>query len=87
MSKEAEPPPTAADLSRDKLLASLRETVEFQGGMVELRPIRPSDEKAHEDFFNSLDRQDVRFRFFGLIIHPQHDQLVRFTQILSLIHI
>ena len=81
MSKEPEPPPQTTDLSRDKLLADLREVVEFQGRMIELRPIRASDEPAHEDFFNSLDRQDVRFRFFGLVQHPQHDQLIRFTQI------
>ncbi len=81
MSKELEPTPQTSDLSRDRLRASLREVAEFQGRMIELRPIRPADESAHEDFFNSLDRQDVRYRFFGLVQHPQHDQLIRFTQI------
>jgi len=58
-----------------------RESFEFQGRAVELRPIRPEDEPAHVEFFDSLDTEDVRFRFFGVIRHPEHGQIARFTQI------
>jgi len=58
-----------------------REQIEFQGRHLELRPIRPEDEQAHGEFFESLNAEDVRFRFFGVIRHPEHGQLARFTQI------
>ncbi len=58
-----------------------RETIEFQGRSVEIRPIRPEDEPAHSEFFDSLDTEDIRFRFFGVIRHPEHGQIARFTQI------
>ncbi|AKS41347.1 bifunctional acetate--CoA ligase family protein/GNAT family N-acetyltransferase [Wenzhouxiangella marina] len=58
-----------------------RETFEFQGHPIEIRPIRPEDEPAHAEFFDSLDVEDVRFRFFGVIRHPEHGQIARFTQI------
>jgi len=58
-----------------------RETIEFQGRSVEIRPIRPEDEPAHSEFFDSLDSEDIRFRFFGVIRHPEHGQIARFTQI------
>jgi acetyltransferase len=58
-----------------------RETLDFQGCPIEIRPIRPEDEPAHADFFDSLDTEDVRFRFFGVIRHPEHGQIARFTQI------
>jgi acetyltransferase len=61
--------------------ASERETREFQGRAIEIRPIRPEDEPAHAEFFDSLEVEDVRFRFFGVIRHPEHGQLARFTQI------
>jgi len=58
-----------------------RETIEFRGRSVEIRPIRPEDEPAHSEFFDSLDTEDIRFRFFGVIRHPEHGQIARFTQI------
>jgi acetyltransferase len=59
----------------------LEERVHFGNGEILLRPIRPEDEPAHRDFFDSLEAEDVRFRFFGVIREPEHSQLARFTQI------
>ncbi|WP_376691337.1 bifunctional acetate--CoA ligase family protein/GNAT family N-acetyltransferase [Wenzhouxiangella sp. EGI_FJ10409] len=59
----------------------LIERVPFADGEITLRPIRPEDEPAHRDFFNSLAAEDIRFRFFGVIREPEHTQLARFTQI------
>ncbi|WP_376696340.1 bifunctional acetate--CoA ligase family protein/GNAT family N-acetyltransferase [Wenzhouxiangella sp. EGI_FJ10305] len=59
----------------------LVENVPFGDGEITIRPIRPEDEPAHRDFFYSLEAEDVRFRFFGVIREPQHSQLARFTQI------
>jgi acetyltransferase len=61
--------------------AHLVERLPFADGEITLRPIRPEDEPAHRDFFDSLAAEDVRFRFFGVIREPQHSQLARFTQI------
>jgi acetyltransferase len=59
----------------------LAERIPFGDGEISIRPIRPEDEPAHRDFFNSLEAVDVRFRFFGVIREPEHSQLARFTQI------
>jgi acetyltransferase len=61
--------------------AELLETIAFGDGEITLRPIRPEDEPAHREFFESLEAEDIRFRFFGVIREPQHSQLARFTQI------
>lgn len=46
-----------------------------------VRPIRPEDEAAHGVFFDHLEREDIRYRFFNVIKHPGHAELARFTQI------
>ena len=51
------------------------------GEIILLRPIRPEDESAHAVFFDALEAEDVRLRFFSVIRHPDHDTLARFTQI------
>jgi acetyltransferase len=51
------------------------------GEAVLLRPIRPEDEAAHAAFFDSLEAEDVRLRFFNVVKRPDHDALARFTQI------
>ena len=57
------------------------ETMLQNGETVLVRPIRPEDEEAHADFFSHLEREDLRFRFFGHIKKPNHDFLARLTQI------
>jgi acetyltransferase len=51
------------------------------GGRFLLRPIRPEDEEAHLEFFTHLSKQDVFFRFFGLLKGFTHAQIVRYTRI------
>jgi len=61
--------------------AHLEEQIEFEHRAVILRPIRPEDEPAHREFFESLHMDDIRFRFFGVMKELQHSQLARYTQI------
>ena len=51
------------------------------GRKVLLRPIRPEDEPAHLAFFQALNPEDVRFRFFNLVRELPHSEMARFTQI------
>ncbi|MGE0667811.1 MAG: GNAT family N-acetyltransferase [Sphingomonadales bacterium] len=51
------------------------------GEAVMLRPIRPEDEAAHAEFFQRLEQEDLRLRFFRVVKTPDHDTLARFTQI------
>jgi acetyltransferase len=60
----------------------LEEEVALQdGSRVLLRPIRPEDEPAHQDFFRRLTPEDVRFRFFNVLREIPHSQMARYTQI------
>jgi acetyltransferase len=59
----------------------LEEVVEWQGGPLLLRPIRPEDGPQHVTFFNALDPEDVRMRVFTRMRELQHAQLARLTQI------
>jgi acetyltransferase len=60
----------------------LEEPVVLEGGRrLLLRPIRPEDEPAHEHFFQSLEPDDVRFRFFSVVRRMPHSQMARYTQI------
>lgn len=61
--------------------AWLEERIEFEGREVVLRPIRPEDEPAHREFFEHLQDEDIRFRFFGVMKVLEHSQLARYTQI------
>jgi acetyltransferase len=59
----------------------LEELIEFDGGLITLRPIRPEDEPAHRAFFQELSHEDIHFRFFDLLREPVQTELARFTQI------
>ena len=59
----------------------VEEWVDFDGGQILLRPIKPEDEASHRELFDHLQQQDIRFRFFGQIRHLSHSQLARYTQI------
>ncbi len=61
--------------------SELEEWFESAGERYLLRPIRPEDEPAHRAFLETLDPEDVRFRFFGAVRKFPHTQLARFTQI------
>ncbi len=59
----------------------LEETIDWNGGPLLLRPIRPEDGPAHLAFFDALTPDDVRYRMFVRIRELQPSQLARFTQI------
>ena len=46
-----------------------------------LRPIKPEDEQAHQQFDQSLTKEDRYKRFFGELRQFNHDQLAKMTQI------
>ncbi|MBU3737687.1 MAG: acetate--CoA ligase family protein [Rhodoferax sp.] len=61
--------------------AELEEQVEWQGQTLCLRAIRPEDEALHLAFFQSLDPQDVRLRWFYSRRSIERSELARMVQI------
>ncbi len=61
--------------------SALDREMDIRGRQVRIRPIRAEDEHLYPEFLSKLTPQDMRFRFFGLIAHPSHEFIVRFTQI------
>lgn len=62
--------------------SGLEETVALRdGGSVLIRPIRPEDEPAHEDFVSRVSAEDYRLRFFSPLRQLPHTEMARFTQI------
>jgi acetyltransferase len=59
----------------------LEEQIDFSGRRILLRPIRPEDEPNHQRFFTHLSKEDIRFRFFGVVKALDHSQIARYTQI------
>jgi acetyltransferase len=61
--------------------AELAETVAWNGGTIELRPIRPEDGPQHEAFAARLNPEDIRLRFFSARRTLERSELARLTQI------
>jgi acetyltransferase len=59
----------------------LEQQLEWGGGMITLRPIRPEDAPQHQVFFAALEPDDVRLRFFTAMRELPPGQLARLTQI------
>ena len=59
----------------------LEEMIEFDGGAVMLRPIRPEDRPQHEEFLSRINAQDMRARFLHAIHELPASELARYTQI------
>lgn len=59
----------------------LEEHIDWDGGKLLLRPVRPEDGPAHLKFFDALTPDDIRYRMFVRIRELQPSQLARFTQI------
>ena len=60
----------------------LEASIEVAGGeRVLVRPIRPEDEPAHQDFVAHCDPDDIYFRFFRAVRHIPHSEMARLTQI------
>lgn len=59
----------------------LEERVDWNGGQILLRPIRPEDGPQHQQFFSALAADDIRLRFFSAMRELPPAQLARLTQI------
>ena len=60
----------------------LEERAELPSGLkILLRPIRPEDERKHQEFVESLSAEDLRMRFMGYVHEFSHSQLAQLTQI------
>ena len=46
-----------------------------------VRPIRPADVSLYPDFFDRMDKEDMRLRFFSLSKHFSDKLLIRLTQL------
>ncbi|MBN1947038.1 MAG: acetate--CoA ligase family protein [Bradymonadales bacterium] len=74
--------PVTSRLSISPYPRELEESaVTANGEVVLLRPLRPEDEQAHQEFFHSLTPQDIRFRFFGHVKSLPHREMAKLTQI------
>jgi len=62
--------------------ANLEEEFTLRNGRkVLIRPIRPEDEPAHNEFMTMVTPEDIRFRFFGSVRELPHTEMARLTQI------
>jgi len=59
----------------------LEETLDWNGLLITVRPIRPDDEAAHSAFVAAMTPDDLRLRFFSSVRSFDHSQLARMTQI------
>ena len=59
----------------------LEERVDWNGGQILLRPIKPEDGAQHQQFFAALAPDDIRLRFFSAMRELPPAQLARLTQI------
>jgi acetyltransferase len=77
----------SAVLGHDRLAirpypSGLEESIVLRDGdTVLVRPIRPEDEPAHEDFVSRVSAEDYRLRFFSPMRELPHSEMARFTQI------
>ena len=56
-------------------------TLDWQGGALTLRPIKPEDEDQHREFLEQLDPEDIRMRIFYTRRELPRSELARLTQI------
>ena len=59
----------------------LERNLQWNGGRITIRAIRPDDEQALAAMLEALDPVDLRFRFFSPLRQVPRSQLARFTQI------
>jgi acetyl-CoA synthetase (ADP-forming)/acetyltransferase len=59
----------------------LEERLDWNGGQILLRPIKPEDGAQHQQFFAALAPDDIRLRFFSAMRELPPAQLARLTQI------
>jgi acetyltransferase len=61
--------------------AELEETMDIKGQTLMIRPIRPSDGLALQQFYAQASPQDLRLRFFGARREVPLSELARYSQI------
>lgn len=62
--------------------AELEEQFTLRNGRkVLIRPIKPEDEPAHNEFVSKVSPEDIRFRFFGSVRELPHTEMARLTQL------
>jgi len=77
----ASAPGGAANFAIRPYPAQLAETIDWNGRVVTLRPIRPEDEAMHLEFLRHLAPEDVRMRVFYSRRSIERSELARLTQI------
>jgi acetyltransferase len=58
-----------------------RRLVLKDGWTVDVRPVRPEDERLYPDFFSHVTQEDLRLRFFAPVKEFSHAFIARLTQI------
>ncbi|WP_348014292.1 bifunctional acetate--CoA ligase family protein/GNAT family N-acetyltransferase [Roseateles sp.] len=71
----------AANFSITPYPAELVQSVDWCGGPIVLRPVRPEDEPLHRAFVAMLAPQDLRMRFFSVRRELPRSEFARLTQI------
>ena len=71
----------AARLAIRSFPSELEEQLEYRGGRLILRPIRPEDTPQHRRFLAQIAPQDLYTRFFTSVKELPQAQLAHFTQI------
>ena len=61
--------------------SQLEETLEWQGQLLCIRPVRPEDEAMHMAFLQELDPEDIRMRVFYSRRTMERSELARLVQI------
>jgi acetyltransferase len=74
-------PAGAANFAIRPYPTGLSETAQWQGQTITVRPIRPEDETRHRTFFEQLDLEDIRMRFFYNRRNLERSELTRLVQI------
>jgi acetyltransferase len=78
---DAAAPAGAAHFAITPYPAELIERIAWDGGGIEIRPIRPEDEPQHRVFLARLTAEDMRTRFFGWRNEFPASEIARMTQI------
>lgn len=77
----SEGPAGAAHFAIAPYPSGLVETIDWQGGPLTLRPVRPEDEAQHLAFLESLSPDDIRMRVFHSRRTLERSELARMVQI------
>ncbi len=74
-------PPNSSPPSPPDRPADDTERVSLGGEWLQIRPIRPSDARAHREFVGRLSPADLRFRFFTAVHELPEEEITRLTSV------